>query len=186
MTLSSPRIPEVLPADFTEEQRELVGQWTHMKFSTVMARSPALYRVFVPLIEKLIARTCLPPRDRQVLVLRTLNLCNDVYEAAHHQLISKGAGLTDAEIAAMQAGEGNALNDFDRVLVRAAEQLVRSQFIDDATWAALAARYDHQQLMEVVALVGTYLTMAMMTRNYQIPLEDEETFRSFSEIREYT
>ena len=186
MPKTSPRIPEVRPEDFTEEQKELVGQWTHMKFSTVLARSPVLYRAFVPLIEKVIARTCLPPRDRQALVLRTLTLGNDVYEVTHHELISKSAGLTDAEIAAMRAGEGDALNDFDRLLVRAAEQLVSSQFIDDATWAALAERYSHEQLMEVVALVGTYLTMAMVTRNYEIPLEDAETFRGFSEIRDYT
>jgi 4-carboxymuconolactone decarboxylase len=186
MTVTSPRIPEVLPQDFTAQQKELVGAWSHMKFSTVMARSPALYRVFVPLIEKVIARTCLPPRDRQALLLRTLTLGNDVYEVTHHELISKGAGLSDAEIAEMRAGAGDTLTDFDKVLARAAEQLVRDQFIDDATWAALAERYNHEQLMEVVALVGTYLTMAMVTRNFEIPLEDDETFKGFSEIRDYT
>jgi len=186
MAQTTPRIPEVAVEDFTEEQKELVGQWTNMKFSTVMARSPVLYRAFVPLIEKVIAKTCLPPRDRQVLVLRTLTIGNDVYEVTHHELISKGAGLSDAEIAAMRAGTGEALTAFDRVLARAAEQLVRSQFIDDATWAALAKRYSHEQLMEVVALVGTYLTMAMVTRNYQIPLEDDTTFAGFTAIRDYT
>jgi hypothetical protein len=186
MALTTPRIPEVAPQDFTEEQKELVGQWTNMKFSTVMARSPVLYRAFVPLIEKVIAKTCLPPRDRQVLVLRTLTLGNDVYEVTHHELISQGAGLNNAEIAAMRAGEGEALSNFDKVLARAAEQLVREQFIDDATWGALAERYSHEQLMEVVALVGTYLTMAMITRNYQIPLEDDETFAGFAKVRDYT
>ena len=186
MPLTSPRSPEVRPEQFTEEQKELVGAWSNMKFSTVMARSPVLYRAFVPLIEKVIARTCLPPRDRQVLVLRTLSLGDDVYEVTHHELISRSAGLSDAEIADMRAGSGDALTDFDQVLARAAEQLVREQFIDDATWAALAERYDHEQLMEVVALVGTYLTMAMVTRNFEIPLEDDETFAGFAQKREYT
>ena len=129
MTLTSPRIPEVMPQDFTTEQQELVGDWSHMKFTTVMARSPVLYRVFVPLIEKVIARTCLPPRDRQVLVLRTLTLGNDVYEVTHHELISKSAGLSEAEIADMRAGAGETLTEFDKVLALAAEQLVRNQFI---------------------------------------------------------
>jgi len=186
MTLTSPRIPEVMPQDFTTEQQELVGDWSHMKFTTVMARSPVLYRVFVPLIEKVIARTCLPPRDRQVLVLRTLTLGNDVYEVTHHELISKSAGLSEAEIADMRAGAGETLTEFDKVLALAAEQLVRNQFIDNATWAALAERYDHEQLMEVVALTGTYLTMAMITRNYEIPLEDDETFAGFAQQRDYT
>jgi len=186
MPQPAPRIAAVEPADFTAEQAELVGEWTHMNFSKVIARSPVLYRAFVPLIEKVIAKTCLPPRDRQVLCLRTLTIGNDVYEVTHHELISKSAGLNEDEIAAMRAGTGDALTDFDKVLIRAAEQLVREQYIDDATWAALAERYSDEQLMEVVALVGTYLTMAMVTRNYGIQLEDDETFAGFAEMREYT
>lgn len=184
--MSQARIPAVDPDNCTQEQKEVMGAWTAMNFTRVMAQSPVLYRAIVPLIEKVIAQTCLPPRDRQVLVLRTLTLGNDVYEVTHHELISKSADLTDAEIAQMRAGEGPALTDFDRLLAKAAEQLVRSQFIDDATWAALAQRYDREKMMEVVALVGTYLTMAMLTRNYGIELEDDETFAGFAQQREYT
>jgi len=184
--MTQPRIPAVDPAHCTKEQKELMGAWTSMNFTRVMAQSPVLYRSFVPLIEKVIARTALPPRDRQVLVLRSLTLGDDVYEVTHHELISEAAGLTHTEIAQMRAGQGDALTPFDKVLVRAAEQLVRSQFIDDATWAALAERYDRVQLMEVVALVGTYLTMAMLTRNFGIELEDEATFNGFRQQREYT
>jgi len=186
MPQSSPRIPEVRPEDLTDEQKALVGPWTNMKFSTVVVRSPSLYKAFVPLIEKVVARTCLPARDRQVLCLRTLTLGNDVYEVTHHELISRSAGLSDAEIAAMRAGTGDALTGFDKVLIEAAEQLVREQYIDDETWQALADRYSQEQLMEVVVLVGTYLTMAMVTRNYGIPLEDDETFKGFAKVRDYT
>lgn len=184
--MTQPRIPAIDPANCTLEQKECMGAWTSMNFTRVMAQSPVLYRAFVPLIEKVIARTCLPPRDRQVLVLRTLTLGDDLYEVTHHELISEAAGLDAAEVAQMRAGEGPALTGFDKVLIRAAEQLVRNQFIDDATWAALAERYDRVQLMEVVALVGTYLTMAMITRNYGIELEDDETFQAFKQQREYT
>lgn len=157
-----------------------------MNFSNVLVRSPALYKAFVPLIAKVIAATNLPPRDRQLLCLRTLTLGNDVYEVTHHELISKSAGLSDAEIAAMRAGAGDALTAFDKILLAAAEQLVRNQHITDETWQALAERYSQEQLMEVVALVGTYLTMAMLTRNYEIPLEDDETFNGFAKKRTYT
>jgi len=184
--MTQPRIPAVDPASCTPEQKELMGAWTSMNFTRVMAQSPVLYRAFVPLIEKVIARTALPPRDRQVLGLRTLTLGNDVYEVTHHDFISKTVGLNDDEIRDMRAGSGPSLTDFDKVLIRAAEQLVKTQLIDDATWAELAARYDRQQLMEVVALVGTYLTMAMITRNYEMPLEDDETFTGFKQAREYT
>lgn len=179
------RIPGVTLADATEEQREVMGEWSSMNFSNVLARSPDLYRAFVPLIKKVVADTNLPPRDRQVLCLRTLTLGNDVYEVTHHELISKSAGLSEVEVAAMRAGEGDVLTDFDKILVAAAEQLVRDQYIDDATWRALAERYSQEQLMEVVVLVGAYITMAMVTRNYEIPLENDSVFSGFADQREY-
>ena len=40
--------------------------------------------------------------------------------------------------------------------------------------------------MEVVVLVGAYLTMAMVTRNYEIPLENDDTFNGFAQQRTYT
>ncbi|CAN7600115.1 carboxymuconolactone decarboxylase family protein [Phenylobacterium sp. LjRoot219] len=180
-----PRIPPVQPQSFTDEQRSLVGDWSAMNFARVIVAHPALYRALMPLIAKLIAGSELPPRDREVLVLRTLALCDETYETAHHVLIARGAGLTDAEIAAAQQG-ADSLAPFDRTLARAAEELVRDQAVSDATWRALAERYGEVQLMEVTALVGGYTLMAMLTKSYGIPLEDAETFRRFSELRTYT
>jgi 4-carboxymuconolactone decarboxylase len=186
MTQTAPRIPGVTLAEATDEQKALMGPWSSMNFANVVVRSPALYKAFVPLIEKVVSDTILPPRDRQVLCLRTLTLGNDVYEVTHHELISKSAGLNPQEIADMRAGQGASLTAFDKVLVAAAEQLVRDQHIGDATWRALAEHYSQVQLMEVVVLVGAYLTMAMVTRNYEIPLEDDATFNGFAQQRTYT
>ena len=55
----------------------------------------------------------------------------------------------------------------------------------DATWDALATRYSRLEMMELVAVVGAYNMMAMLTRSFGIELEDEETFRNFTKIREY-
>ena len=85
------RIPPLDPAQFTPEQAELVGAWTHLNFSKVIVRHPAMYPIFVPWIEQLIARTKLPPRDREVLVIRTLALSDETYEAHHHvQIAAQG------------------------------------------------------------------------------------------------
>lgn len=179
------RIAPIAPEAFTDEQRALVGDWSAMNFARVIVAHPGLYRALMPLIAKLIAGSDLPPRDREVLVLRTLALCDETYETAHHVLIARGAGMSDAEIEAAQQGAAG-LSSFDRTLAAAAEELVREQTVSDATWRALAERYSEVQLMEVTALVGGYALMAMLTKSYGIPLEDAETFRRFSELRTYT
>ena len=65
--------------------------------------------------------------DLQSAVLRTLAFCKDVYELAHHESIARNAGMSEAEIDAAKsggAGAGSEMSDFDRVLMKAAEELL--------------------------------------------------------------
>jgi len=185
MQQNLPRIPPVAPEDFTPEQKSLVGDWTALNFSRVIVEHPGLYRTLIPLIGQLISGSALPPRDREVLILRTLTLSDEVYEYRHHVLIAQKAGMTDAEIEAAARG-GADLAPFDQALVRAADELVREQRVSDPTWRTLAERYSQVQLMEVVAVVGLYALMAMLTKSFDIELEDAATFNGFGRLRSYT
>lgn len=181
------RIPPLDVKDLTPEQAELVGDWTHLAFARVVVRHPAAYRVFLPYIDKVIRGSNLPPRDREVIVLRLLALCDEVYELRHHEMIARTAGMTDAEIAAAQAGEGDGLSPFDLTLCRAAEELLKTTSIGEATWAALGERYDEEQLMEVVFLGGCYVTMAMLTKSFGIELETQDgDYQQITSLRDYT
>ena len=180
------RVPPLAPEAFSAEQAALVGDWAHLNFSRVLVRHPALYRAFVPYIAQVIAGATLPPRDREVLVLRTLALGKDVYEAHHHVQIAHKAGLSDADIAAVRTGDAS-LSEWDRLLVRAAGELVASQQLSDATWAALGDRYSQAQQMEVVFLVGCYNVMAMLTNSFGIALEsDPQADTKLKAMRQYT
>jgi 4-carboxymuconolactone decarboxylase len=180
------RVPPLAVEEFTEEQKALVGDWTHLTFSRVLVQHPGLYRVFVPYIAEVIAKSTLPARDREVLVLRTLALGKDAYEAHHHIQIAHKAGLSDADITMVRAGDA-ALPEWDRLLVRAADELVADQQMSDATWAALGARYSQPQQMEVVFLVGCYNVMAMLTNCFGIEIEnDPETEERLRALRQYT
>ncbi len=181
------RIPPLAVEKFSDEQKQLVGNWTHLVFSRVLINSPRMYGKFFPWLEELIARTKLTPRDRQVICLRMLQICGDEYELAHHVTISRNAGLTEDEIKAVCDGDGKCLTEFDRALIKATEELQRDQFISDGTWAALAARYSQEQLMEVVFLAGCYQLMAMMTKSFGIELESASgAFQSINTLRSYT
>jgi alkylhydroperoxidase family enzyme len=156
--------------ELTPEQADLVGPYAALNFSRVMVRHPDLYRAFMPFGEQLMARTSLTPRDRQILILRTVALCDEEYELSHHAAIARNVGLSDAEIEAARTG-GAGLPAGDEVLLRAAEQLVRDRYVGDATWSALAQRWAVPQLMEAVILVGDYVMLSMVTRNFGIEVE---------------
>jgi 4-carboxymuconolactone decarboxylase len=179
--ITNERIAPLDPAEFTSEQAELVGAWTHLNFSRVLIRHPGMYGTFVPYLTRLIADTELRARDRQLVCLRMLELGDDTYEQTHHVVISRKCGLTDADIEAAISGEG--ITDWDRVVLRATEDIFRDQNVSDASWSALAEVYSERQLMEFVFLAGCYLTMAMLTKSFGMQLEGN--LESFNALRAY-
>lgn len=180
---SQSRIAPIGADALTSEQKSKMGGWDALHFNLVMMRSPDLFDVILPLITKVVAKSALPSHDRQVLILRTCALTGEVYEATHHVLISHAAGLSDDDIAAARSGVG--LAPAHQMLAHAAEELVSDFTISDETWIALADHYSAPALMEIVGLVGAYTTMAMLTRALGIQLEDDETMRSFTALRQY-
>lgn len=184
--LRPPRVPPLSPESFTDAQKALVGDWGTLNFSRVVVQHPEVYGVFIPFLDKLIRGSNLPARDREVLVLRCLALCHETYEAQHHALIARKAGMTDAEIAAAGSGDER-LSPWEQTLAKAAEELVQQRCVGDHTWQALAQRYSPTQMMEVVFLVGAYTLMAMVTKSFAIAVEDgAETFNRLEQLRQYT
>lgn len=166
------RVPPLSPDLFTEDQKIIAGAHAQFNFARVMVQHPDLYRVYIPFAEKLMRHSILSPREREILILRTLELCDETYDAPHHRLIAIQAGLTNADIDAAIAGRGKCLSSNEQLLVKAAEELVTDQAISDETWRLLAQYYSRQQLMEIVFLVGNYTMMAMATKSFGITAEE--------------
>ena len=130
-------------------------------------------RKFWALAGHFLANNTIPARDRELLVLRTAFLSRVDYEwAHHHDSYSTKAGLTVQDVARVTQGpEVPGWSEFDRALLRAADELHSNRFIGDATWKALAGRYNEQQLVEVVLTVGNYTLLGMYFNSLGIPVE---------------
>jgi hypothetical protein len=55
--------------------------------------------------------------------------------------------------------------------LRAVDKLSDTHYIDDATWAELAARLDPRQLMDFVFTVGAYDTLCTAINNFGLELD---------------
>lgn len=174
--LTEPRIPPLAPEDMDDRQRGLMDQvglgGPTVNIFATLVRHPGLFRHWLPFGGKLLAGR-LPARDRELLVLRTGWRCRSEYEWAQHVVVGRAAGLTDEEIARVTEGPGaEGWDEADRVLLRAADELHDDACISDATWAALAERYDERQLIEVPMVVGHYHLVSFTLNSLGVPLED--------------
>jgi hypothetical protein len=57
------------------------------------------------------------------------------------------------------------------MVLRAADELHTDQFIQDATWKALAERYSERELTDAIFIVGQYTFLSMWARSAGFPLE---------------
>jgi alkylhydroperoxidase family enzyme len=138
-----------------------------------MLRHPDLFARQTDIGIQLLSQGALPPRDRELAVLRIAWLCQAPYEWGEHVLIAKRAGIDSEEI--QRITEGSAApgwSEHDRALMRAVEELYQNAFISDATWATLAARLDERQLIELPIVIGQYQTVAYYQNSLRLRLEN--------------
>jgi len=169
-----PRVPPVSPADLDPEAAELLantGKSDSNMFKTLV-RHPRLFKRWMPFGHTVLMGT-LPVRDRELLVMRTAHRTGCDYMWVHHEPIALDAGLDAAEIARVREGpSAGEWSTFDAVLLRAVDELGDDYLISDATWAALAARYDDRQLIEVPMLVGHFTMLALVIGSLGVELEE--------------
>jgi 4-carboxymuconolactone decarboxylase len=173
---SKPRIPPVQKEHWTPEQKAILEPFERQKrlynvFST-MANHPDLARDWLVFANHVLRKCTLPPRDREILILRIGWLCRAEYEWAQHTRIGKAVGLTDDDLAHIRQGPDAAgLAQHDRLLLKAVDELHADAFISDETWNALAATYDPKQMMDLVFAVGQYNLVSMALNSFGVQLD---------------
>jgi alkylhydroperoxidase family enzyme len=176
MRLSAPRITPLDEKDWSEEARAELGRTAaagrvYNVFRTLV-RHPKLLKRWLPFANHVLFKSSLPPREREILILRIGWLCGAEYEWAQHVVIGRRAGLTEADIQRIADGPDAPGGDpFEAALLRAADELHRDAFVSDATWATLAARYGPEQLMDMVFTVGQYNLVSMALNSLGVQLD---------------
>lgn len=123
----------------------------------------------------LLDRGPLSLREREIVIDRTCALTGCEYEwGVHIAAFAAAAGLTEAEIAATVAEPADApcWSLAERALIAAADALHQRSRLSDAEFAALAAHYDREQILEIILLAGFYHTVSYVCGALDLPLEE--------------
>ena len=116
-----------------------------------------------PLGAGILGHGLVKPRDRELVILRTCARAGAEYEWGVHVLaFGKPLGLSNAQIAATVRGEGTdpAWSKQDAELIELADELYDTATVSDELWAKLAARFNSEQLIELLVIAGWYRLIA--------------------------
>ena len=134
----------------------------HPDFAT-LGRHPDLLAAFLDFGARFLTETALPPRLREIAILRTGWLCGAPFEWGEHVIIGKEAGLMSEDIERITLGSSaTGWNEIESAVLAAVEELHADAMISDETWAVLARHLDERQLIELPVLVGQYHKVAFI------------------------
>lgn len=184
MRLSAPRIPPVDLESLSDDQRAALAPYRGMgtreggvlNIFRTLAQAPEAMPGFGAWGGYVLSdRNSLPPRDRELVILRTGFNCRSGYEFTQHAEIGQAAGLTAEEVEAVKAGPEAALwSARDRAMLCATDDLTRDFFVSEESWAALSFLTDRQK-MDLVMTVGQYTQVSMMLNSFGVQLDDGQT-----------
>jgi 4-carboxymuconolactone decarboxylase len=175
--LKEPRLAPLTELEWNEQQAKFLKPLKREDGSVLnvfatLGRHPKLFENWMKFAWYVMGDQTLPPRDREILILRIGWLCQAKYEFGQHTLAGKSVGLTDNEISRVTKGPDDpGWSKFDAALIRSADELYYDAIISDATWKILSEHYSEEQLMDVIATVGQYNLVSWMLNSCGVQLE---------------
>jgi 4-carboxymuconolactone decarboxylase len=168
----TPRIPLPADSDLPSEIRETLASLPPFNFFRMLANAPASLGGFKELAESILMRNELPPRKREVAILRVAHVTGCNYEWTHHVVVAKMTGVTDDEIGKIAiAGSVDGLGEEDNLLCRVADEITRDIRLSDNALAEILARYGVRQAMELILCCSFYNMVSRIVESTRVELE---------------
>ncbi|WP_135506716.1 carboxymuconolactone decarboxylase family protein [Roseovarius aestuariivivens] len=139
-----------------------------------MAHHPALLRGWAPLREHVVRKTTLGAERSEVVILRTGLRLGAEYEIAHHIARATAIGMERPRIDTI-LGPLDGMAENDATLARAVDELCESAALTPATRRALETLTGPQGVLDLMATVGFYTTLAFLVKSFDVPIDDDLT-----------
>ena len=134
---------------------------------------PQLAAAFLNFNGQLLWEPVLAPRLRELIVLRVARRTRSQYEWLQHAKLSQRYDVTPEEVEAIANGDDGVFSDLETDVLHATDQLLESYQVEDETWERLAAALDEKTRLELLFVVGTYTSLAMVFNGIGIELDPD-------------
>jgi 4-carboxymuconolactone decarboxylase len=176
-SIAAQRLPDLEQDQMTPEQRAaaddmLSGPRTslHGPFHAWL-RSPQAGMRLARVGEYLRYESPLPKAVQEVAILVTARHCRSDYEWQAHVRHARAAGLSEAAIAKIQSGDRpEDVTESEAATYDFCDQLLRNNKVNNITYELARDQLGEAGLIDLVALLGLYLTVAMTLSIAGVPV----------------
>lgn len=157
------RTRDALKALLPRNRRNPAGAGTAM---STLVRHPDLTEAYLRLGVYMMFQASLPPRVREIAVLRVAARLGCEYIWVHHAEQAAGTGLTEADLEGIALGKLD--TPFEQALLDIVDELQVDGIVSDRTWEMLRDHLGEQQRMDLVFAVGCFGMLAMAFNSFGV------------------
>jgi 4-carboxymuconolactone decarboxylase len=169
------RFPKLNPETLNEPQRRAAAEILKQSVSglggpwNVMLRSPEMAHRLTNLLDYLRFKTSLPPRLNEFAIMITARHWSSQFEWWAHDRLATKAGLSEAVMADLAQGRRpEAMQPDEAIVFDFCTELHRTHFVSDDTFRKAKEMLGEQQVVDLVAVSGTYTVISMLLNTGEV------------------
>ena len=117
--------------------------------------------------------TSLSERVHEIVILTVGAAWGAAYELYAHTAVGKSVGLSESVISAILAGQTpEGLSAPEAAAYEFTRQLAETRQVEPATYAQAKAAFGDKGLVDIVMLIGLYLTTCAVLNTFQVPVPE--------------
>ncbi|WUG29397.1 carboxymuconolactone decarboxylase family protein [Streptomyces sp. NBC_00459] len=173
----APEVRAVWTADsLKSKEDQLPAHLAHMpdtlNLTRILAHHPELAVALYPL-STLVNAGLLSPRDRELVTLRAALRSRSGYLWSHHYETAQTVGVTEAEVLrTAEDPSAVAWSPHEAALITSVDEVCDASAIGTVTWKQLRRTYDDAQVLQLLALIGTYRFLATVLNTAGAALDE--------------
>ena len=158
--MKKPRVPEVKPGTKPElsdlEARIRGARGRISPLYTVLLNSPELAAGWEHLFTVIRQKTSVPPRLRELVILRVAVLNGADYEFEAHVPHALAAGMSEEEIEKLRRDDVGAFASVEKLVLQYTDAMTRDLAVPEALYPQLDRHFDARTLVELTATIAGY------------------------------
>ncbi|HMO48478.1 MAG TPA: carboxymuconolactone decarboxylase family protein [Rubrivivax sp.] len=172
------RIPYFDMDQAPAEYKALIGSRPPLNLYRMLPHAgPALAEGFLRMGGALLRGNEIDAKLREIAILRTGILSRASYEVHQHKRVARNAGLSEAKIAALEAGaDTSALDETEKLVLEFVDKLFHDVKAPDELFGRISAKFNARQTAELVFTVGFYMLVSRFLENFEVDIEPPGTF----------